>query len=82
MAAPIFLPKKSHGQKSLVGYSPWGHKKSDTAEQTCPVPHARSLLIMLYIVIYYVNSKYSSSVVGFYLFIPQMKHEQSRKNHV
>ena len=21
--------KKSHGQRSLVGYSPWGHKKSD-----------------------------------------------------
>ena len=22
-----------HGQRSLVGYSPWGHKKSDTTEQ-------------------------------------------------
>ena len=26
---PIFLPGKSHGQKSLVGYSPEGHKESD-----------------------------------------------------
>ena len=26
---PIFLPRKSHGQRSLVGYSPWGHKESD-----------------------------------------------------
>ena len=25
--------KKSHGQGSLVGYSPWGHKESDTTEQ-------------------------------------------------
>ena len=25
--------KKSHGQRSLVGYSPWGHKESDTTEQ-------------------------------------------------
>ena len=24
---PIFLPGKSHGQRSLVGYSPWGHKR-------------------------------------------------------
>ena len=24
---------KSHGQRSLVGYSPWGHKESDTTEQ-------------------------------------------------
>ena len=22
-----------HGQRSLVGYSPWGHKESDTTEQ-------------------------------------------------
>ena len=22
----VFLPEKSHGQRSLVGYSPWGHK--------------------------------------------------------
>ena len=23
---PVFLPEKSHGQRSLVRYSPWGHK--------------------------------------------------------
>ena len=22
---PVFFPGKSHGQRSLVGYSPWGH---------------------------------------------------------
>ena len=22
----VFLPEKSHGQRSLVGYSPWGHR--------------------------------------------------------
>ena len=26
---PVFLPGKSHGQRSLAGYSPWGHKGSD-----------------------------------------------------
>ena len=30
---PVFLPGESHGQRSLVGDSPWGHKESDTAEQ-------------------------------------------------
>ena len=30
---PVFLPGKSHGWRSLVGYSPWGHKESDTTEQ-------------------------------------------------
>ena len=28
--ALVFLPGKSHGQKNLVDYSPWGCKKSDT----------------------------------------------------
>ena len=26
----LFLPEKSHRQKSLEGYSPWGHKELDT----------------------------------------------------
>ena len=29
---PVSLPGKSHGQKSLVGCSPWGHKESGTTE--------------------------------------------------
>ena len=29
---PVFLPGKSHGQWSLVGYSPWGCKELDTNE--------------------------------------------------
>ena len=28
---PVFLPGESHGQRSLVGYSPWGRKESDMA---------------------------------------------------
>ena len=27
---PVFVPGKSHGQRSLVGYSLGGHKESDT----------------------------------------------------
>ena len=30
----FFLPGKSHGQRSLVGYSPWGYKNSDMTEHT------------------------------------------------
>ena len=32
MATPVILPGKSHGQRSLAGYSPWGCKESDTTE--------------------------------------------------
>ena len=31
--APVFLPRESHGQRSLAGYNPWGHKESDTTKQ-------------------------------------------------
>ena len=30
---PVILPGRVHGQTSLVGYSQWGHKESDTTEQ-------------------------------------------------
>ena len=39
---PVFLPAKSHGQRSLAGYSPWGCKKSDTTE------HAHTPVIRMY----------------------------------
>ena len=30
---PVFLPGEFHGQRSLVGYSPWGYKESAMTEQ-------------------------------------------------
>ena len=32
-STPVLLPGKSHGQRSLVGYSPWGCKELDKTEQ-------------------------------------------------
>ena len=29
---PVFLPGKFHGQRSLVGYNPWGRRESDTTK--------------------------------------------------
>ena len=31
---PVLLPGESHGQRSLVGYSPDGQKELDTTEAT------------------------------------------------
>ena len=31
--ASVFLPGESHGQRGLAGYSLWGHKELDMAEQ-------------------------------------------------
>ena len=33
---PVFLSGESHGQTSLAGNSPWGHKELDTTELWCP----------------------------------------------
>ena len=30
----VFLPGESHGQRSLAGYSSWGHEELDTTEVT------------------------------------------------
>ena len=30
---PVFLPGEFHGQRILVGYSPWDHKQSNTTER-------------------------------------------------
>ena len=38
-STPVFSPRKSHGQSSLAGHRPWGHKESDTTE--CLSAHAK-----------------------------------------
>ena len=47
LPTPVFLPGKSHGQRSLVGYSPCGCKESDMTEQ---------LMSMLFVCIYSFTS--------------------------
>ena len=42
---PVFLPGESHGQRSLVGYSPWCHKESDTTETNTNRVMAKSLIV-------------------------------------
>ena len=42
---PVLLPGESHGQRSLAGYSPQGHKELDTTEAT---QHAHSLILQIH----------------------------------
>ena len=49
---PIFLPGKSHGQRSLVGYSPRGHKESDTTEQLNTHTHTHTHTHELHLRVY------------------------------
>ena len=50
---PVFLPGKSHGQRSLASYSSWGHTESDMPERLSTeywaqfsVLYSRSLLVI------------------------------------
>ena len=40
---PAFLPGKSHGQRSPVGYSPWGLKELDMTERLSTQRHQRGI---------------------------------------
>ena len=46
---PVFLPGKSHGQRSLAGRSPWSHKESDMTERPsmqAHTPYFRNILLL------------------------------------
>ena len=38
-STPVFFLGKPHGQRSLEGYSPWGHRESDRTEHTYAKRH-------------------------------------------
>ena len=40
----VSLPGKFHGQRSLVGYSPWGHQESDTTDYLSLSWHRKFML--------------------------------------
>ena len=42
----VFLLGKSHGQRSLVGYSPWGCKESDTTGQLHTHTHTHTYTVL------------------------------------
>ena len=44
---PVLLPGKFRGQRSLVGYSTWVHKESDTTERTQTHTHTYVQNILL-----------------------------------
>ena len=44
-STPVFLPGKSHGQRSLAGYSPWGRKESDTSYQLSNSTNLKTMVL-------------------------------------
>ena len=56
----IFLPGKFYGQRSLVGYHPWGHKDSDRTEwrstHTHTHTHTHTCIFLLKVIEYVMKS--------------------------
>ena len=44
---PVFLPGKSHGQRSLEGCSPWGRTELDTTEMTAAAAHTSKIMLKI-----------------------------------
>ena len=55
---PVFLPGKSHGQRSLAGYRPWDRRESDTTECTHIQHHA-----------FYWKTAFDSIFIHFYVYM-------------
>ena len=55
----IFLPGESHGQRSLVSYSPWCHRESDTTEMT--YTQATTIIQWLYLMLWSDSVQFSHS---------------------
>ena len=55
LPTPVFLPGKSHGQRSLASYSPWGCKESEATEHACTLILSGPAIVHLYI--QFLNAK-------------------------
>ena len=67
---PVFLSGESHSQRSLVGYSPWGHKELDTTEWL-------TLLYTLYTDGCYMGQKEETGPIGDYCNHFRMREERA-----
>ena len=59
LSAPVFLPAEFHGERNLMGYTPWGHKDLDTTkQQQWYVLRALQVLLCTLIKKEYVKAEY------------------------
>ena len=76
---PIFLPGESHGQRSLVGYSAWGHEQSDRTEVTAHIAHISYITLIWHNMLYFWKEKhfkpteYFEAIICCYYILPNFK---------
>ena len=75
-------PGESHGQKSLVGYSPWGHEESDTTEQPTlsHLQEPRSFLYSFFFHMHNFHYALSSALDSTFVFYHRGRRKCSKKS--
>ena len=68
LSTPVFLPGAFHGQGSLLGYSPWSEKESDTAERLTQFQFAIRSLNMPPVLTEVFNEKYIFDLMKCFIF--------------
>ena len=82
---PIFLPGESQGQRSLVGYSPWGHKESDMTKwlskriRKCRCLELKASLIGLLLILQRRKLRLPNSGMNMHIFAHVPMHTYTRE---
>ena len=76
---PVFLPGKSQGQKSLVGYSQWDHKR---VEQNLVTKQQKHIYIHIYIYVYIYVYVYIFEYTYIYLYVYACMKIQQNMNDI
>ena len=64
LLTPVFLPEKSHGPRSLAGYSPWGCTESDMTKHAGTRVHTHTQICTpTYIYTHYICYKELGHVI-------------------
>ena len=73
---PVFLPGKSYGQKSLLGYSPEACKELDTTEHTHTHTHNRIITFLVPLIL--TETNLVGKGMEFHLYNPQINSPKKR----
>ena len=63
LPTPVFLPGEFHGQRSLAGYGPWGHKELGSTEQLTLITSYQGYTLSTFLINVDINLEHMAAVV-------------------
>ena len=77
---PVFLPGKSHGQRNLVGYSPWSHKELDITERMST--HTQAYIVLFSYISCFAHMLHILHIAASFILIFLFSHNVSLSEHL